>query len=195
MSERVDRVAQECSGPFPGVLPVRGGRNTTTVESEGETRSESSIISLRVPTVEAMRALGAAFGRVAQPGDVFLLEGPFGAGKTTFVQGLASGLDITESVSSPSFVLENQYHGRVPLYHVDLYRLQHLDPAFLAELEEDLFGDGVAAVEWPEQLPPELREGASLVRFSVLDDRTRLVALATHAERLRSAARSAWRAQ
>src|SRR5919198_6293115 len=189
MSERYDQFAQVSGAPVPGVLPMREGRNARSEESEGGTQSESPIVALRVPTVEAMRALGAAFGRVAQAGDVFLLEGPFGAGKTTFVWGLAAGLDITESVSSPSFVLETRYHGRLPLHHVDLYRLQHLDPAFLAELEEDLFGEGVAAVEWPEQLPPELREGASLLRFAVLDDRTRLVALATDAERLRSVAR------
>jgi tRNA threonylcarbamoyladenosine biosynthesis protein TsaE len=206
MSEPNEQVAQQFSAPRQGVVPMRGAgvRETgkwgradaelATGRSEGERQSEPRTVALRVPTAEAMRALGVAFGQAAEPGDVFLLEGPFGAGKTTFVQGLAAGLGVGDPVSSPSFVLESQYRGRLPLYHVDLYRLQHLEPAFLDELEEDLFGEGVAAVEWPEQLPPELREGASLLRFSVLDDRTRLVALATDAERLREAARSAWRA-
>ena len=75
-----------------------------------------------------MRALGRALGKAATSGDRFLLEGPFGAGKTTFVQGLAEGLDVKTPVGSPSFVLETQYRGRLILYHVDLYRLARIEP-------------------------------------------------------------------
>lgn len=124
-----------------------------------------------------MRALGRAVGRAAQPGDRFLLEGPFGAGKTTFVQGLAEGLDIAHPVSSPSFVLETQYTGRLRLYHVDLYRLEAVEPAFWEELAEDLYGDGVAAVEWADRLPAWLRENATLLAFTVDDDGGRRVEL------------------
>src|SRR5438132_9953932 len=90
---------------------------------------------LNVPTPEHMRDLGAALGRVAEPGDRFLLEGPFGAGKTTFVQGLAAGLGVEAPVSSPSFVLETRYQGRLPLYHVDLYRVERPDPELVEALE------------------------------------------------------------
>ncbi|MBV8714338.1 MAG: tRNA (adenosine(37)-N6)-threonylcarbamoyltransferase complex ATPase subunit type 1 TsaE [Chloroflexi bacterium] len=114
-----------------------------------------------------MRNLGCALGAVAQPGDRFLLEGPFGAGKTTFVQGLAVGLGVTSPVGSPSFVIETQYRGRLTLYHVDLYRLDRIEPSLLEELEEHLFGDGVTAVEWAERLPPQVQEGATLLRFNV----------------------------
>src|SRR5205823_2941635 len=79
--------------------------------------------TVQVDSPDAMRALGARIGRAAQPGDILLLQGPFGAGKTTFVQGLAAGLEVQAPVSSPSFVIENQYRGRLVLYHVDLYRL------------------------------------------------------------------------
>jgi tRNA threonylcarbamoyladenosine biosynthesis protein TsaE len=122
-----------------------------------------------IATPEAMRAFGRELGEVAQAGERFLLEGPFGAGKTTFVQGLAQGLGIIQAVSSPSFVIETQYRGRLTLYHVDLYRLERIEPELLEALEEHLFGDGVSAVEWAERLPEELREGATLVRFSVED--------------------------
>jgi tRNA threonylcarbamoyladenosine biosynthesis protein TsaE len=127
-------------------------------------------LDLVVRSPEDMRGLGRAIGRIAQPGDRFLLEGPFGAGKTTFVQGLAQGLDIPVPVGSPSFVIETQYRGRLVLYHVDLYRLDRLEPELLEELGEDLFGRGVAAVEWAERLPSELRDGATVLRFHVEGD-------------------------
>jgi tRNA threonylcarbamoyladenosine biosynthesis protein TsaE len=134
-----------------------------------------------------MRAFGRALGRAAQAGDRFLLEGPFGAGKTTLVQGLAEGLDVSGAVSSPSFVIETQYRGRLALYHIDLYRLDRIEPALLEELEERLFGDGVTAVEWAERLPEDLREGGVLLRFHV-DGDIRQVELTTSEERLAAAA-------
>src|SRR5204863_4213662 len=121
-----------------------------------------------------MRGLGRAMGEAAHAGDRFLLEGPFGAGKTTFVQGLAEGLGISIPVSSPSFVIETQYRGRLTLYHVDLYRLERIEAELLESLEEHLFGDGVTAVEWAERLPDDLRQSAALLRFAV-DDGTRRV--------------------
>jgi tRNA threonylcarbamoyladenosine biosynthesis protein TsaE len=121
-----------------------------------------------------MRDFGRSLGEQARAGDRLLLEGPFGAGKTTFVQGLAQGLGVGQPVSSPSFVIETQYRGRLLLYHIDLYRLERLEPELLESLEEHLFGDDVTAVEWAERLPDDLRKGATLLRFAV-DDGTRHV--------------------
>src|SRR5260370_32147992 len=129
--------------------------------------TEAGSVVLDVPTPEAMRALGETLGRAASAGDRFLLEGPFGAGKTTFVQGLAQGLDVPTPVSSPSFVIETQYRGRLMLYHVDLYRLERVEPELWESLEEHLYGDGVTAVEWAERLPQQLRDRAALVRFEL----------------------------
>jgi len=144
-------------------------------------------VILDIATPELMRSLGRAIGRVALAGDRFLLEGPFGAGKTTFVQGLAEGLDVPTPVSSPSFVIENQYRGRLMLYHVDLYRLEQVEAELWQSLEEHLFGDGVTAVEWAEKLPDPLRAGATVVRFE-LREPGRRVALQSVEERLRAAA-------
>jgi tRNA threonylcarbamoyladenosine biosynthesis protein TsaE len=147
---------------------------------------------VRVPTAEQMRALGAALGRVAQPGDLFLLEGPFGAGKTTFVQGLAAGLEVGSAITSPSFVIEHQHMGRLPLVHIDLYRLERLDAEILESLEEHLYAeDGVTAVEWSERLPDAVRDSATLVQFDLTADGAREVRLHTDQERLRAAARAA----
>jgi tRNA threonylcarbamoyladenosine biosynthesis protein TsaE len=143
-----------------------------------------------VPSPEGMRELGKALGRAALAGDRFLLEGPFGAGKTTFVQGLAEGLDIHTPVSSPSFVIENQYRGRLTLYHVDLYRLERLDPELSESLEEHLYADGVTAIEWAERLPAALREGATFLRFDVREP-GRDLTLETPEHRLAEAARRA----
>ena len=147
-------------------------------------------VDLQVPTAGRMRALGRALGRAARPGDRFLLEGPFGAGKTTFVQGLAEGLEVPTPISSPSFVIESRHRGRLVLYHVDLYRLERPEAELLESLEEDLYGDGVAAVEWAERLPPELRDGATTLRFELEGDGRR-VRLTTAEDRLATAAQNA----
>lgn len=138
-----------------------------------------------------MHSLGATLGRALAAGDLLLLEGLFGAGKTTFVQGLAVGLDVQADVTSPSFVLENQYQGRLRLVHIDLYRLERVEPALLDELDEHLQDEAVVAVEWPEQVPPDLRAHAILLRFTVLDDTTRQVDFAAAPDRVLQAAR-AW---
>jgi tRNA threonylcarbamoyladenosine biosynthesis protein TsaE len=144
-------------------------------------------LELSVATAEAMRALGEALGRAAVAGDRFLLEGDFGAGKTTFVQGLARGLDVIASVGSPTFVIETVYRGRLVLYHVDLYRLDRIEAELLEQLEEHLFADGVSAVEWAERLPSDLREGATLLSLHA-DGDVRRVTIDGADERLRRAA-------
>jgi tRNA threonylcarbamoyladenosine biosynthesis protein TsaE len=147
---------------------------------------EPLVVRSRGP--EQTRELGARLGRAAMAGDRFLLEGPFGAGKTTFVQGLAHGLDVQTPVSSPSFVIETQHHGRLALFHIDLYRLTGIERNLLEGLEEDLFDGGVSAVEWPELLPPDVRDGSTVVRFEVVDD-ARVITVFSPEARLRDALR------
>ena len=144
-------------------------------------------VTLHVPTPDRMRELGAALGRVAVAGDRFLLYGPFGAGKTTLVQGLAQGLDVAAPVGSPTFVLETRYRGRLLLYHVDLYRLDTVDAELAQQLEEDLFGDGVAAVEWAERLPPDLAVDSTTVHLAH-DGNGRSVTLSSPHPRIAEAA-------
>ena len=102
--------------------------------------------------------LGAALGRLAEPGDVILLQGDLGTGKTTFTQGYAAGAGSDELVNSPTFVLVNEYRGRLPLYHADLYRLDALEEVAALDLANASL-DGALLVEWPERgeelLPPE----------------------------------------
>ena len=97
----------------------------------------------------ATRAAGAALARVLKPGDVVLLDGPLGAGKTTLVRGLLEALGHHGAVPSPSFAIVQPYEEvRVPLWHVDLYRIDH--PSDIEELGlGSMLGDGVLVVEWP----------------------------------------------
>lgn len=105
--------------------------------------------------------LGARLAALLQPGDTLLLHGELGAGKTHFAQGVARGLGIEETVRSPTFTLVSEYHeGRLPLYHIDLYRLEGEADLATVGLEEYLEGDGVAIVEWPERAPGWLPDAA-----------------------------------
>ncbi len=112
---------------------------------------------LTLPNFEATKTLGQKLGQNLPQGSVLLLKGDLGAGKTTLVQGIGKGLGITDPIVSPTFTLINEYHeGRLPLYHLDLYRLE---PEAVAGLyleqywEEGEVLPGITAIEWPEKLP------------------------------------------
>jgi tRNA threonylcarbamoyladenosine biosynthesis protein TsaE len=122
-------------------------------------------------TADVARELAAGL----RAGDVILLSGNLGAGKTAFVRGLASGLGIDpEDVSSPTFTLVHEYRGgRLTLYHADLYRLEKVATEDLG-LEEMGVADGVLAIEWPDRLAHTL-PGARRVDIETLDDRTRRI--------------------
>ena len=95
------------------------------------------------------RALGSALACELESGDVIVLSGDLGTGKTVFAQGVAAGLDVTERVVSPTFAIAREYAGRLPLHHLDVYRLDHVQEAIDLGLDE-LFEDAVTLIEWGE---------------------------------------------
>jgi tRNA threonylcarbamoyladenosine biosynthesis protein TsaE len=100
---------------------------------------------------------GLILGELAKPGDLFCLSGPLGAGKTHLVKGIAESLGIDpKSVTSPTFTLVQEYRGRIPLYHWDLYRLDDPSEALDLGLEDHLYGDGLTVIEWAELLDGDL---------------------------------------
>ncbi|SDI26462.1 tRNA threonylcarbamoyladenosine biosynthesis protein TsaE [Alteribacillus persepolensis] len=105
--------------------------------------------------------LAKQIGTLLQPGDVLTLDGELGAGKTHFTKGIASALGIKEMVNSPTFTIMKEYEGRLPLYHMDVYRLEEEEAEEIG-LEEYLEGDGVSVIEWADKitslLPPEKLE-------------------------------------
>jgi tRNA threonylcarbamoyladenosine biosynthesis protein TsaE len=128
------------------------------------------------------RRLGERLARLLQPGDVLLLHGELGAGKTCLAQGIGRGLRVAEAVKSSSFVLVNEYHGRLHVYHADLFRLTDPEQVFELALEENA-RDGVLLVEWPDVAPRELPDEHLMLRFEMLDDRTRRITLEAYGER------------
>lgn len=97
------------------------------------------------------RAAAASLVSHLHAGSVLALHGDLGAGKTCFIQGLAAALGVADSVSSPTYSLINEYRGRIPFYHADLYRLDDPAEALRAGLDDYLHGDGVTAIEWAER--------------------------------------------
>jgi tRNA threonylcarbamoyladenosine biosynthesis protein TsaE len=112
-------------------------------------------------------------------GDVIVLSGPLGSGKTVFVKGLAEGRGIEEAaVSSPSFGFVNEYRGEAPIYHFDLYRLKNLDELYEIGWDEYLQRDGVVVIEWGERADGLLPERYYKIDFSIVSDDERQIELA-----------------
>ncbi len=130
------------------------------------------------------RALATLLAAWLVPGDIIALNGELGSGKTEFVHGLARGLEVpTDMVASPSFSLVHEYPGRLPLVHLDLYRLEDLPAELLPDLEEYLSGDRVLAVEWARRLAPLLPEDYLEVRLAILGDTERQLTFVGHGRR------------
>ncbi|HLF78527.1 MAG TPA: tRNA (adenosine(37)-N6)-threonylcarbamoyltransferase complex ATPase subunit type 1 TsaE [Dehalococcoidia bacterium] len=128
------------------------------------------------------KRLGERLARQLQAGDVLLLQGELGAGKTCFAQGIGRGLRVKEVVKSSSFVLVNEYQGRLHVYHADLFRLT--DPREVADLAlEENAADGLLLVEWPEVAFAELPQEHLLVRFEATGDHSRVITLEARGER------------
>jgi tRNA threonylcarbamoyladenosine biosynthesis protein TsaE len=119
-------------------------------------------MELYAANAEATQAIAEALAQLLEPGAILLLKGNLGSGKTTFVQGLGRGLNIKAAITSPTFTLIDEYHcGRLPLYHIDLYRLESSQVGSL-HLQEYWRGAdfplGVVAIEWSERLPAPLQD-------------------------------------
>lgn len=120
---------------------------------------------VRTASADETIALGERLGRVAAAGDLVCLWGDLGAGKTQVAKGVARGLAISDTVNSPTFILMNEYRGRMPLFHVDLYRLADAADALAGGVVDDRQADGVTLVEWPERMGDVLPAGRLDVRI------------------------------
>ncbi|MFC2049875.1 tRNA (adenosine(37)-N6)-threonylcarbamoyltransferase complex ATPase subunit type 1 TsaE [Chloroflexota bacterium] len=126
---------------------------------------------------EQTQHLGTYLGKLAKTGDVLLLTGNLGNGKTCLTQGIAWGLDIKEYAFSPSFVIVREYHGRLPLYHIDFYRLNRIEEIVDLGLDEYLYGKGVCVVEWAEKGMAVLPKEHLLINLSYISDTERTISL------------------
>ena len=122
---------------------------------------------------EQTQKLGSHIGELALSGDIFLLVGVLGTGKTCLTQGIAWGLGIKEYALSPSFVIVRELYGRLPLYHIDLYRLDHVEEIMDLGLDDYLYGNGVCVVEWAEKGLSVLPTEHLLIKLGYLSDTER----------------------
>lgn len=104
------------------------------------------------PDPETTRAIGARLATAARPGDLVCVRGDLGAGKTQLAKGFGAGLGVDDTINSPSYILMAEYAGRLPFFHVDLYRLADAADAFAGGLLDERQAAGVTLVEWPERL-------------------------------------------
>jgi tRNA threonylcarbamoyladenosine biosynthesis protein TsaE len=136
-----------------------------------------AVARLTAATAEATAAAGEALGRTLGAADVVALYGELGAGKTCFTQGLARGLDVEALATSPTFVLVNEYRGRLPVHHVDAYRTETLTELVDLGLLDLFGGDGVTILEWADRAEPLLPARAVRVSIEGLGDEPRTIVI------------------
>ena len=151
-----DSAAPECpeAPGLDGLEQPRGSAASATLGSMSTSLRSERVVVTHEPA--GTRALAERLAAVARPGDLLCLVGDLGAGKTQFAKGFAVGLGITDTVSSPTFVLMAEYEGRLPLFHLDLYRLDDAEDAMAGGLLDERQAEGVTLVEWGERLGPAL---------------------------------------
>ena len=120
-------------------------------------------------------ALGKKIGGMLKNGDVLAMQGTLAAGKTTITKGIAAALGIEDTITSPTFCLISEYQGKMPLYHMDVYRLNGAED--FAELGTDdmIYGNGVSIIEWSEKIMTELPRKTILLKITPQEDGTRLI--------------------
>jgi tRNA threonylcarbamoyladenosine biosynthesis protein TsaE len=143
-------------------------------------------MKVRTGSAAATRAIGAALGRTLHAGDIVVLVGDLGAGKTIFAQGLAHGLDVEGPVTSPSFTLVQEYRGRLPVAHVDVYRLARIQELHDLGFEELIDGERVTIIEWGDAVEQLLPADHVVVRIELgATDDERTLTVDRHGPRAR----------
>ena len=137
----------------------------------------ATAVEIVSPSAESTEAAGERLGATLGPGAVVALTGELGAGKTCFVQGLVRGLGATVRATSPTFVLVNQYSGRVPIHHVDAYRTDSMAELLDLGLLEMVGGEGVTVIEWADKLTPLLPPDAVHVHIAGVGDEPRTITI------------------
>jgi len=133
-------------------------------------------------SLEETRALGEKTGKYLDSGTVLALTGDLGSGKTTFVQGLAKGLDVPDNyyITSPTYTLINEYPGRYHLFHVDLYRIENYADFDDIGLYEILRSDGIVAIEWADKLPKNFLPEYLAIHIDILNNESRKISMTAH---------------
>ncbi|SHE95353.1 tRNA threonylcarbamoyladenosine biosynthesis protein TsaE [Tissierella praeacuta DSM 18095] len=131
-------------------------------------------MEIRLEGLEETKEMGIKLGNILKSGDIVCLNGELGAGKTTLTKSIGLGLGVTDYITSPTFALINEYNGRVPVYHFDVYRLENVEEIYDLGFDEYFYGKGVCIIEWAEKIErllPKERVILDIEKGKALDER------------------------
>lgn len=126
-------------------------------------------------SAEETISLGYKIGQKLKKGDIIAMQGTLAAGKTTITKGIAQALEITDTITSPTFCLISEYYGKMPLYHMDVYRLEGAEDFVNLGTDDMLYGDGVSIIEWSEKIMSELPKKTIILKITPKDDGSRII--------------------
>ena len=133
------------------------------------------MLTFTTSSAEETITLGEKIGRLLKKGDIIAMQGTLAAGKTTITKGIAKALGITDTITSPTFCLISEYQGTMPLYHMDVYRLDGTEDFINLGTDDMLYGDGVSIIEWSEKIMNELPSNTIVLKITPQDDGKRLI--------------------
>lgn len=135
------------------------------------------MITLKTNTAEETIELGRKIGRLLTKGDVIAMQGTLAAGKTTITKGIAESLGVTDTITSPTFCLISEYSGKMPLYHMDVYRLDSGEDFINLGTDDMIYGDGVSIIEWSEKIMDELPKKTIILKLEPQEDGSRIITI------------------
>ena len=133
------------------------------------------MLTFKTSSAEETIELGKKIGKLLKKGDIIAMQGTLAAGKTTITKGIAAALGITETITSPTFCIISEYQGTMPLYHMDVYRLDGTEDFINLGTDDMLYGDGVSIIEWSEKIMDELPKSTIVLKITPQDDGSRLI--------------------
>ena len=133
------------------------------------------MLTFTTSSAEETIELGKKIGKLLKKGDIIAMQGTLAAGKTTITKGIAKALGITDTITSPTFCLISEYQGTMPLYHMDVYRLDGTEDFINLGTDDMLYGDGVSIIEWSEKIMDELPSNTIVLKITPQDDGKRLI--------------------
>ena len=135
------------------------------------------MITITTKTAEETIALGKKIGNLLQKGDVIAMQGTLAAGKTTITKGIAQALGVKETITSPTFCLISEYEGKMPLYHMDVYRLDGGEDFINLGTDDMIYGEGVSIIEWSEKIMDELPSKTIILKLEPQEDGSRIITI------------------
>ncbi len=135
------------------------------------------MIKFRTTSPEETITLGEKIGSLLKKGDIIAMQGTLAAGKTTITKGIAKALGIKDTITSPTFCLISEYEGKMPLYHMDVYRLDGAEDFANLGTEDMLYGDGISIIEWSEKIMEELPKKTIILKIEPNEDNSRTISL------------------